>query len=413
MIKKFIGWNYIDKSKIEVLDLDNYRIKRDYITANYKVNPRMMRLKVCNLVRFNQCYCFYKCDAYEEVRYIDDFEPKVIRFNFYHRDMETMGTGADALNYWNLELKNKLGDEDATFFKIFSGRNYKDEYTDVKKCVVTPFDYVNPSQLGKELIVSKADVSSAYPTQLKKSVPTFKGCLRVKGRVKPTEDYPFAFYVKSHHLAIYNELDTRKFAGTLYPYFPSELTKRKWIPNDFVRAEEDETILCKAVDKKYQDVINEICDDLYSKKNELSESKLFMNAFIGMLHRNSNPTCSCVAAVVIARCANDMINRCKELKKRGATITLVNTDSISWTYDVDTTGICDTVKFLGSFYLEHRNIKMICKSVKAYQFIDEKGIITTKFAGLESELKDSLKFGEIMDYDIITKVAVDKNGFII
>jgi hypothetical protein len=116
----------------------------------------------------------------------------------------------------------------------------------------------------KEIVlnnISKADFSSAYPAAMCGKLPTSIGSIKKKGRVKPTKEYPFAFYTKSHNMAIYDEFDTFGWegidfgAGDDWKGFSVYTKDEKGRPTNKLRPfftetkeEEDETILMKAAD---------------------------------------------------------------------------------------------------------------------------------------------------------------------
>lgn len=57
----------------------------------------------------------------------------------------------------------------------------------------------------------KADIKSAWPSMLRGPLPDATTAKEVSGRVAPTAEFPFAFYVKSGHTAEYSKFDTRDF----------------------------------------------------------------------------------------------------------------------------------------------------------------------------------------------------------
>jgi hypothetical protein len=102
-----------------------------------------------------------------------------------------------------------------TIFSAFTGREYKDLYARVKLCVPPQIHYAvpTPEPLSGGY---KADVSSCFPAELSRTMPTLHGSKLVKGHIKPDEQFPFAFYLNSHHLAIYKEFDTHELNNRCY-----------------------------------------------------------------------------------------------------------------------------------------------------------------------------------------------------
>ena len=299
-------------------------------------------------------------------------------------DNET--SGIDAFEHiQDLYIKN-IGKK-KSLFSTFSGMKYKKEYFDIKKCVPVQVQYLNYKFKGKIVTgCTKADVSSAFPTQMTKALPTLHDCKRVKGRVEPNEDFPFAFYIKSHHIKTLDGIDTRKFCNEFYSMYYFTVYKN-------VDESEDETILCHAMPKAEHDALADAFKDLYEHRKEDSNLKFFMNASIGFFQLNSNPRLSFISAIVIARCNSDMFERAKKLQKNKKEVLFIATDSIAWKGGEDK--IATDEKYLGSFTYEGKNIKFLGYSPKAYQWITPEGKTTTKYSGMKKEESAKLKFGEL------------------
>ena len=336
---------------------------------------------------FAGTYQLKKCESYIEIRLFSPEGPIKYRVSFTGVKQSTVRAGKDGYDYINDMFESKYH---TTMFKAFSGKKYENEYKDVKKCVITQVDY---AFIGAINTIThdcfKSDVSSAYPYQLTKSLPTLHNCKRIKGRAEPTEEYPFAFYIKSHHVKIYNELYTKDFGKSSFyaPYINDTL---KWRPNDKISADEDETILCKVAEYELKDIFEKI----YSERKIKPELKTYMVACIGYFHKNTNPTLSPIAAVVLARCANDMLKRCNILTREGNLVLLVNTDSIIW--QGKQSKISSREKYLGSFSIEYEHCDLALAGVKAYQIKKDDKVIT-RHSGLDKSISSKLKFGEIFD----------------
>lgn len=402
-MEKFVNW--FRGNEPELVNIQEYNEKLEWVISKFKFKD--FKTRALRLIKGNGTYHIYNCNSYIEIRYIDDCEPHQIRFSKNGLKQENVGAGREGMDHFNHQLKELTNDDDISLFKIFSGQKYKAEYEDVKKCVISPFDYCNDHFTNRKIKVYKADVSSAYPFELTKSLPTFHDCKRINGRVEPTKEYPFAFYIKSRHVKIFNELYTRDFKNTLYPY---RSIGRVWNPLDSVKPEDDITILCKE-EKEYSKYIQQIAYDLYNGRKEHPEYKIWLNAFIGKLQSNSNPFASCVSAVIIARCAYNMIKRCEVLRNENNIPVLVNTDSISW-ININPSSVYTTEKKIGNFVLEYAGTDMYIKSVKAYQYITEEGCKTV-FAGVKKEISKLIKFGDISNYDeVSTLIRITEEGFI-
>lgn len=299
-------------------------------------------------------------------------------------DNET--SGMDAFEHiQDLYIKN-IGKK-KSLFSTFSGMKYKKEYFDIKKCVPVQVQYLNYKFKGKIVTgCTKADVSSAFPTQMTKALPTLHDCKRAKGRVEPNEDFPFAFYIKSHHIKTLDGIDTRKFCNEFYSMYYFKVYEN-------VDESKDETILCHAMPKAEHDALADAFKDLYEHRKEDSNLKFFMNASIGFFQLNSNPRLSFISAIVIARCNSDMFERAKKLQKNKKEVLFIATDSIAWKGGEDK--IATDEKYLGSFTYEGKNIKFLGYSPKAYQWITPEGKTTTKYSGMKKEESAKLKFGEL------------------
>ncbi len=295
-------------------------------------------------------------------------------------------SGMEAFEYVE-ELYMKHTGKKKTLFSSFSGTKYKQEYFDIKKCVPVQVQYLNEFYKGKIVEgCTKADVSSAFPTQMMKALPTLHDCKRIKGRVEPDEEFPFAFYVKSHHIKTLDGIDTRKFCNGYYADYYLDVYAD-------INASDDETILCHEMPKPEHDALAAAFKDLYEHRKDDPNLKFYMNASIGFFQLNSNPRLSFISAIVIARCNSDMFDRAKKLQKSGKDVLFIATDSIAWKGGEDK--IATDEKYLGSFTYEGKNIRFLGYSPKAYQWITPEGKTTTKYSGMRKEESAKLKFGEL------------------
>lgn len=320
-------------------------------------------------------------------------------------------SGQDAYEYINQKYKeNKKKHKNDSLFTDISGNKYSNEYKAIKKCVPAAINYCLKGRINKITDSTyKADVSSAYPTACCGSIPTLHGCKRVSGRVEPTAEYPFAFYIKSHHLAIYNELDTRKFKGNIYyPQYSNQADNNSWMPNDKIKIKDDETILCK--DSGIS--LKSIFEELYNGRKEHEEFKFIMNAFIGRCQLNSNPIMSHLSAVVLARTVKAMLDRCSKLSAEGSVPIFISTDSIAWYGKPSECASFD--KYLGSFTYEAYDSKFFLRGLKAYQYIDLKGKVAGVCGHISKTDPRRLEFGAIppVKHSDNNVVFVDEDGTI-
>lgn len=285
----------------------------------------------------------------------------------------------EKFNYYN-------GTKTLALESIFSGRTYRSEYSLIKLCVPVQIQFMNVGYKGQIVEgVYKADVSSAFPTQIMRDLPTLHGRVVVPGRVEPSEKYPFAFYVNSHHIKTFDGYDSHEMNCWYY---------REYYKCDDSIADEDElTILCPKMSEKYHTALAKAFEDCYNHRKDDSFNKFVMNAAIGYMQRNSNPALSFISAIVILRCNIDMIRRCYQLVHECNTILFIATDSIAWKGKLSP--IATDEKYLGSFTYEGKSIKFLGYSSKAYQWLNNEGKCITKYSGMKREESEKLGFGEL------------------
>lgn len=387
----------------EIVSLDQWNDVLNETKTNYR-KAEFENYNVLRIAKYAGTYDVYEGKSYMELRIISFEHCKRIRAYFngsaeQHR-IQHDNAGMEAIMEVQ-DLARKFGDGKYRSFKrVFSwGKSnptkaekeaIRKAYHEIKKCVISPFDYACDGLVGKEIIVNKADVSSAYGSTMQGKLPTLNGHLRISGRVPPNAEYPFAYYIRSHHSAVYGEYDTKEFLNTRF--YGHLVYGHKWVPID-TPDEYEETILCKA-EEKFSNCFRKAFATMYNMRKEDPEYKFYINACIGMLHLNNDPNCSHLAAVVYGRCVSSMLKRCKAIEEAGGVIALVNTDSISWNGPIPE-GLCETGKYLGAFVLEETDIPMIVKSVKCYQYLGHNGLVT-RFAGVKKEIAEAMQFGDIM-----------------
>lgn len=173
--------------------------------------------------------------------------------------------------------------------------------------------------------VSSIDCSSHYPAQLCGILPDSHHALELNGTVKPNEEYPFAFYINSGHMAIYKELDTHNWLFNTK--FNKETlfrlkTYRKVFDDTFhdIAYDEDVTVLMKASKYTLEDVMQFFYHNKENYAPETEEyelAKLVLNASIGQMHRKNycRDKYAHLAAVVIARGNQMMLTQANKIKE--------------------------------------------------------------------------------------------------
>lgn len=286
--------------------------------------------------------------------------------------------------------------------RAFGSRDKRNLYDVLKECVPIQPHYAVPCDITDKGY--KADVSSCFGSQCLKPLPTLKGCQRLPGRQKPTADYPFAFYIRSHHYAIYNEFSTFEFGDTVY--YNQYYTR---VYNDFILPEDDETILCKACGYNLGNAMQR----LYNERDEHPENKKIMNAAVGMFHCRANPKLAHVAAVIIGRCVFDMCIRYpRVLDKEKNKIYLISTDSIMWSGKPS--ACVTTEKKFGAFVEEETNINFCIRGANCYQYQRADGEVITRYSGQSMADRSELKLGDIFTMtsdDIKLDLIYEKDGY--
>lgn len=272
-----------------------------------------------------------------------------------------------------------------TIDETFGSDHGKNYFWKIKKCVPSPLTYANNDYTEMVLdSIQKADVSSAWPWEASKTLPTLRGAIEVDGRVSPSEEYPFAFYPGDGTLSIYGEFDSIYF-------FDREEYHYKTNPTE----EENKTILCKAAKNN---VLKDIFITLYMNRRQFPTNKDCMNMFIGFCQVNSCPLYAHISAVTIARSNNRMLQICDKLRERNQIPVLVNTDSVAWIGqpqpDIET-----KEKGFGKFVVEHENVKAIICGPKKYQILQSDGITKNVWSGIPMKDSTSMEFGEMLIKD--------------
>lgn len=196
-----------------------------------------------------------------------------------------------------------------------------------KRNVPKQFYYLNSKAVGKEFIGGSVDACSQYPSGCLGKLPDAHHMMTVRGRAKPTAEWPFAFY-KSGHLAIFGELDTHNWLVSKYMPCLFRGPKEDW-PLQPLRDEDEETVLMKASEH----TMDSVWDYYYGIKSKAShdseeylEAKLVMNSTIGYWHRrdadkkhkgtyddHGSYKLAHVVAVAIARGNQKILDKCREI----------------------------------------------------------------------------------------------------
>lgn len=191
-----------------------------------------------------------------------------------------------------------------------------------KRCIPKQLYYLDSRCLNKALKMSSIDGCSQYPANICGRLPDSHTAKRLPGTVKPSEEYPFAFYVKSGHCAEYGVFDTHDWyqytkllnSGSL---FRNEIKHEEWALNH-ISPEEDETVLMKASEFELTETYQHFFDVKETFKHDSEEylkSKLVLNKSIGQMHERKYTAhrYAHLVAIAIARANNKMIKKAYDI----------------------------------------------------------------------------------------------------
>lgn len=278
------------------------------------------------------------------------------------------------------------------------------EFHQYRDCVPSPINWVNPT-FEKTVIehCTKADICSAYGSEASKGLPDLHATARkvVNGKVEPTEEWPFAFYLESKEMAIWGEGTSEEIKKSIY--------MRKPVIESFC---EERTLLCKQATVSLRPVF----EYLYNHRSENESFKFVMNATIGMFHRKrfsgEQDNLWPLAAVIKFRCDKRIIDLCDNLYALGQVPLLINTDSITWYGDDKSYTVSE--KKLGNFRLEYENCGLVyvgpkCYQVKGVPIGGEEEEILTRWSGPHrTSYIRSLSFGDILNKEILEKIQEEE-----
>ena len=234
------------------------------------------------------------------------------------------------------------------------------------------------NQLGAFEHVYKADISSAYPAAICGSLPDAHGMKRIQGFVEPTDEYPFAFYLKSGNVIIKDELDTRdlnEFVLKNTGKIKNGKFQQAIRPIDYFN---EETILMKKSDYELTPEMLK----LYERKSipEYSEeTKQILVSFIGRMDSylynrwNYQGHLSTISYTRHLKRMSDLITSIQNL---GGEIIHIIVDCISWKGKI----IPEVTKkkYLGAFHIEAVNTDYAIINRYKYSYFDTSGKLIRK-----------------------------------
>lgn len=201
----------------------------------------------------------------------------------YHDDNKNKETGSPFATF---KKKFKIR-TDKTLLEAFGATK---QY--FKTCTPQPLYYQSPFWATRTWInnICKEDFSSHYPANAIGMLPDANTAKELDGTVLPNEEYKFAFYVRSGHMAVYNEFNTRDYIQQAEIFGAKVSKERMYATNYNLDPKYDKTILMKAANYNLEPEMNyyyAIKNNAEKDSKEYKEAKLFMLKFIGMMEQCS------------------------------------------------------------------------------------------------------------------------------
>ena len=308
--------------------------------------------------------------------------------------------------YVNAKSKNTNEKDDAqgkkaiTLANEYCKKNYGKPLVSIYGTTAAEFRFCTPKQFyyrnidldGKILNhMSCIDASSQYPSGFLGDMPTAKGNKALKGTVKPTEEYPFAFYLKSGHLAIYNELDTHDW---LFSPFAEYLFQDEKAQVKNLDPDQDVTVLMRKAEinplAKFFDEQFKIKETFDHDSEEYKDAKLVMNALIGMMHQKtfnynkSNWKLAHLPAIAIARGNQKILNQANQIGIHN--IAMIVVDSIIYQGKKE---FGSHEKYLGSMHQEVTDAQYRHLKTSTYAFFKDGACVKFKHGSSNATIDDN------------------------
>ena len=134
--------------------------------------------------------------------------------------------------------------------------------------------------------ICKEDYSSHYPWASTQSLPDANTAQVIEAYVKPDEEYQFAFYPDTGHVAVYGEFDSHDWIDEVKKFSAVVKQQSRWKTN--YSGKDKKTILMKASSQSLEtEVMHFYNIKSKSPKDSVAynDSKIFLLKFIGMLEQ--------------------------------------------------------------------------------------------------------------------------------
>ena len=283
-------------------------------------------------------------------------------------------------------------------FKQRTGTSFNDAFGTTpqyfKRCVPGLFHYdaYGDGKVRKMCKVTKYDFTSFFASCAQGTLPDANSQVLKEGVVKPTAEYPFAFYVRSGFVAEYGKYDTREWYNTDFGEVFFKSPSRKYTVNPSPE-EGETTILMKA---STQTLDPEMMAYYEAKANapkdsdERKEAKEVLLKLVGQFEQNdlkrylSNPYAH-LAAVIKARAVWRMLTLINKIGKDNVLQVIV--DGILW-QNLENRHFEDKEEFLGSLKLEATNAVCTFKGHNQYVLKKPDGTYDISHQGYDVNVDD-------------------------
>lgn len=375
--------------KWNVIGADEYKKLKDSLDPKKFMALHTNNLKIGVFKKGN--WVSYTSSYTNDIMYIVVHEGKYIsgytcKINVAHVDKKSSHKATPALKTVKDEFKTIQNESFKTCFGTVE--------ENILRCIPKQFYWSKKSRYVGP--ANSVDFSSHYPAAACGILPDSHTAITKKGTVAPTAEYPFAFYIKSGHIAIYNELDTHLWlANRFKDYLFRKKTVRKHFDDTFkdIPLNEDITILMKSA--KY--TLKEVYNKLYNSRKDDEDAKLFLVASIGQMHRKNyvRDKYAHLAAVIIARANKRMIDLVSKLELKE--IIQIQVDGVIYTGDKKL-GIDN--KYLGAPVQEAYNQPCRWDRIGVYMLRLNSGKMKIKYQGYQSmtdgrDIEESTKFEDM------------------
>lgn len=423
-----IDWQEAERVPISIDEWNNFRKshfpERKRIPA-YKARPYHRTLK---------CPSYCLSSMYEGGKWVYwDFEHEYVGKIFAitngkptiyscNRRINDSISGHDALKALTDGLYARYGKKLQACYGAINEKDDKFAIHQINRCVGA-FIGSDRSYCGRPIKNAwKADIKSAYPAQTS-NLPDWHTARRVNGRIAPTMEEPFAFYLKSHHVAEYGVFDTHEdmksplYSSGLYTRMEDNYDGEPTYRFEEVPDKDEVTILCKP--SPYD--MRPIFEEWFDKRRDNAVFKEYMVKAIGCLDYGHyvdghwfTPygTHNHLRAIILARHNHLMCQIYDNLVKvNHFTVLSVMTDSIVWCGGPSRRATHESK--LGNFVYEIENGVYEGKATGIYFCQDDKTTIFKHASyGLSEDdaaaIDSVQKFEEFIKNPIPTALRFDK-----